>query len=492
MLVLALLGLLFSAALAFVPQRGLPVFLHTQGGGPSVLVASIATGEARVPALYALLATGGTHVAVAGPVAPEIMLWIGGEPRVFDALPLAAPVPGCAICKGVVPIGKGSPFWNPYSTATLTGDAILFDEARLTRRAAAVPCVWALDGLCDVPALLQGEPTTLRLDFSRPETRIPAAIFYEYLDDKHPLTTRAGDWDDLEIAVAGGPTIRVPGRGAVSAHLGFPHQFFIAPHADNLVLAGADLLRYTSVYWDIAAGTVAFEPRVSARGYSWYSALLIVACVAAWYHLRDLHRPGRPTLAICLASVLVAAGVGVLSGRVLLADVVLLVLAAAVYGSASLALLGALVVQTRRGTVPWLWLDHIRTSLALTNVFLATFLLALEPRIYYYSTLPSAVVALTWLYTTYEHWTLIVRDTRRAPRPVYVVSWVVGALWAAALTVALHTWVFVPAMLGFVPGGGARVTLGLLCVYAALALGASFVVRQKHRQNKQYHYKPHK
>lgn len=395
MLVAAFLCLLVHAALAFVPQRGLPVFLHTQGGGPSVLVASIPTGEARVPVIYALLATGGTHVETANPVDPEIVLWIAGEPRAFGAAPLSAPVPGCAICRGVVPIGKGSPFWNPYTAVTLTGDAILFDEVRIASRPPAVSCVWSPEGICDVPASLQGVATTLRLDFSRPETLLPEALFYAYLDDKHPLTSRAGAWDDLELAVVGGPTIRIPGRGAISTHLGFQPQLFIAPGPDDLVRAGADLLRYTSVHWDIGAGTVAFEPRVSVRGYSWYGALLLVACVAAWYQLRDLHRPGRLAQFFGVASVLVGAGVGVLAGRVLLADVTLLVLAACTYGGASVFVLLSLAVQTRRGSLPWLWLDHMRTSLALTNVFLAAFLLTLEPRIYYYATLPATIIALT-------------------------------------------------------------------------------------------------
>lgn len=476
--------LLLPCTWAFISPAGLPVFLHTLGGGPSVLVASIPTGAARVPRLYALLATGATKVQAAGVAAPELILWVAGAPRHFEAEPLLAPVPGCAICAGIVPIGRGSPLWNPYANVTLTGDALLFDETRVRPRPAPLPCTFATEGLCDLPVLFQGSPTTLRLDFSRPETLVPAPLFFDYVQDAHPQSTR--DWDDIRIELVGGPTIRIPGSGAVSTHLGFERQLFLAPHDGDAILAGADILRYASFFWNVGDATVAVEPRVSARGYTWYTAALLVVCVLAWFQLRELHRPGRLAKIAGALSVPLAAGAGVLQGRVLLADVTLLVLACTVFALGSLLIGALLLVDARRGSVAWLWLDHLRTALALTNLLLAAFVLTLETRIYYYAGLATAILALAWLYTTYEHWTLVFRDTRKARAGAYAAGWVVGLAWALALTVALHVWVFVPGMLAFAPGGGAAPTLLLLCLYVCLALAATYIVDLKHRNNKKY------
>lgn len=476
--------LLLPCTWAFISPSGLPVFLHTLGGGPSVLVASIPTGAARVPRLYALLATDTTKVQLAGVAAPEAILWIAGTPRHFEAEPLLAPVPGCAICTGIVPIGRGSPLWNPYANITLTGDALLFDETRVRPRPAPLPCVFSTEGLCDLPALFQGTPTTLRLDFARPETLVPAPLFFDYVQDAHPQTTR--DWDDIRLEIVGGPTIRIPGSGAVSKHLGFEPRLFFAPHDGDVILAGADILRYASFFWNVGDATVAVEPRVSVRGYAWYTSVLLGVCVLAWFQLRELHRPGRLAKIAGAISVPVAAGAGVLQGHVLLADVTLLVLACAVFALCSLLIATLLLVDARRGSVAWLWLDHVRTALALTNLLLAGFVLTLEPRIYYYSGVATAVLALAWLYTTYEHWAVVYRDTRRARTDVYAAGWVVGLAWAGALTVALHVWVFVPGMLALAPGGGAAPTLLLLCMYVCLALAATYIVSIKHRINKGY------
>lgn len=483
---LALLFLLLPCAWAFISPVGLPVSLHTRGGGPSVLVANIPTGAARVPRLYALLATDTQRVQLAGVLATEVVLWIAGAPRHFDAEPLLLPVPGCTICTGIVPIGRGSPLWNPYENVTLTGDALLFDETRIAPRPPPVPCAFSLEGLCDLPVLFQGAPTTLRLDLSQPTTRVPAALFFDYVQDAHPSTTPGRDWPDIHIEVVGGPTIRVPGRGAISTHLGFEPQLFFEPYDGDAILAGADMLRFASFHWNVGAATVSVEPRVSVRGYAWYTAVLIGVCVLAWFQLRELHRPGRLAKIAGAVSIVVAAGAGVLEGRVLLADVTLLVLACVVYAACSLLILALLVVDARRGTLAWLWLDHMRTALALTNILLAAFLFTLETRIYFYAGVAPTILALAWLYTTYEHWALVYRDTRKAGSEMYRAGWVVGLAWAAALTTAMHVWVFVPAMLSLAPGGGAAPTLLLLCAYVLLALAATYIVGVKHRNNKKY------
>lgn len=481
---LLLLLLLLPCVLAFVPQKGLPVYLHTRGGGPTVLVASIATGPARVPRLYALLATGAPEVQTRDAGAGAI-LWIANVPRQFDATPLAGPVPGCDICHGILPIGKSSPLWTPYATVTFTGDAILFDETRVASRPPGVPCLFALEGLCDLPATFNGVPTTLRLDFSRPETLVPDALFFDYVQDNHPTETPARKWDDVRIEAAG-ETVVIPGAGVVSTHLGFTPQLFFEPHAGSEVRVGADLLRFASVYWDIGANTVSLEPRVTSRGFSWFTAALIVVCVVIWYQLRDLHRPGRLAVVLGSLSVLLAAGVGVLLGRILADDVVLLVLTCSVFGVTTVGLLATLLARYPPKTVRWLWIDHVRTTLALINVFLATFFLTLEPRVYYYSTLPTTIISITWLYTTYEQWTVMVRDTRTDRSGPVVISWVVFFVWALMLTVGLHALVFIPTMLSYAPGGGATPTLALLCFYASLALAASYVVGPKHKENKKF------
>lgn len=473
-------------ARAFLSPSGIPVFLHTIGGGPSVLVANIATGVARVPRLFALLDADTTRVRISWAVQEEVVLWIGGVPRHFESEPLPGPVPGCAVCAGVLPIGRGSPLWNPYANITLTGDAILFDERRISDRPPPLPCAFHPSGLCDLPARFQGTPTTLRLDFSRAATRVPSALFFDYVQDKHPLSTPARDWDDIHIELDGGPTIRIPGRGAVSTHLGFEPRLFLEPHDGSEILAGADLLRYASFFWDVGAATVAVEPRVSVRGYSWYVSVLIALCVLGWFQMRDLHRPGVLSKIVGAASVVLGAGAGVLVGRVLLDDVPLLVLASVVWGVCSVSIVALLFVGARRGSILWLWLDHVRTALALTNIFLAGLLLTLETRVYFYSSVPVVILALSWLYTTYEHWAVVFRDTRKTPARLFAAGWAVGLAWALVLTVGLHVWVFLPAMLSVAPGGGLTPTLLLLCVYVVLGLAATYVVGLKHRNNKKY------
>lgn len=470
----------------FVPQKSLPVYLHTDGGGASVLVAVIGVGARPVQKLFALQATGASDVVLFDGSTGPVVLWIAGEPRQFPAVAGAGPDAslGCSTCRGILPIGRGSPLWNPFRNVTFTGDALLFDERVFRPREQHVPCQPLSAGICDLPAKFNGSPVLFSLDLSDRFTYVPSALFYEFLGDKHPEATPARKWDGIDIEIDGGPTIHLPGREIVSEHTGFTPQLFILPYDGSSIRAGADILRFASFRWDVAEATMQIEPRVARRGYSGLTVVLIVIATTAWFYLRNLRAPGAVAIGIDAASFALLVLAALLRGRILLDDITLLVLTCVAFAVFALVYIAVFFVQTRTRDVRWLWRDQMLNGISQTMLLYAMFLLALEPRIYYYTPIPALFVGAMWVYTTFEEALVLYRDTRGYSVPVFRLSWAGALVWALLLTTWMHSQVFLPYMQAVSPGGGAGVVMLLGCLYALGVLFAVIVTKKKHRRSK--------
>ncbi len=475
-------------ACGFLTQKSLPVYLHTDGGGASVLVAVVGVGARPVQKLFALQATDAPDVVLFGGKPGPVVLWIAGEPRYFPAVAASGPdaTLGCRTCRGIIPIGTGSPLWNPFRNVTFTGDALLFDERLFMPETQRVACQPLSSGICDLPATFNGSPTVFSLDLSARFTYIPSALFYEFLGDNHPEATPARKWDAIDIAIDGGPTIHLPGREVVSAHPGFTPQLFIRPYNGSSIRAGADILRFASFRWDVAEGTMQIEPRVTRRGYSGLTVILIVVATTAWFYLRNLRAPGAVAAAIDVASFGLLVLAALLRGRILLDDILLLVLTCVVFALFVVVYAAVFSVRTRPGDVWWLWRDQLLNGVSQTMLLYAMFLLALEPRIYYYTPIPAIFVGAMWVFTTAEEALVLYRDTRGRGVPVFQLSWAGAAVWGLLLTLWMHSQVFVPYMQSVSPGGGAGAVLLLVCLYVLGVLFAVIVTKKKHRRHKSF------
>lgn len=482
-----LLFVLFALGVCgFVPQKSLPVYLHTESGGASVLVAVIGVGALPVQTLFALQATGTPDVVLFGGKDGPVVLWIAGEPRYFPAVGAVGPDAslGCKTCRGILPIGPGSPLWNPFRNVTFTGDAILFNERLFRPSGHSVACQPLSAGICDLAAKFNGNPVVFSLDLSDRFTYVPSALFNEFLGDQHPVSTPPRDWRGITIEIDNGPTIEIPGREIVSEHPGFTPKLFIQPYDGSSILAGADILRFASFRWDVQEGTMQISPRVARRGYSGWTVVLIVVATTAWFYQRNLRSPGAVSVIADVLSFALLITAGLLRGGILLDDVLLLVLTCVVFALFVAVYVAVLAVRAGKQNVWWLWRDQMMNGVAQTMLLFAMFLLALEPRIYYYTPVPALLIGAMWIYTTFEEALVLYRDTRGRAVPAFQLSWTGAIIWSLLLTLWMHSQVFVPYMQNVSPGGGAGVTMLLGCIYVLALLLAVIATKKKHRRHK--------
>ena len=286
----------------FLGQEVIPAIMYERVPGRSMYVATLKTGfppkerrlllvQGAVPGPWASFSfdpAGESNSVVQTPQGAKERVHVAGRSLwiSYEVNPAAAAGLGCASCQGVLYLGAASPLWSTAQRLSFGAGNVVLNEyshrwSVETAQGNGFACeVGRPDSLCVTQGEYDGTPVAVEWNLLAGETRLPEAIYYRFLRDRHPRITPLDDFEDFVVKLTGpgaGPNaeLRIPRRHVIAQHLTHDHTLTVVPWKGDSIVVGQDALRSTRLYVDLSAGRAWAAPFYSNRGYSVQAAILL-------------------------------------------------------------------------------------------------------------------------------------------------------------------------------------------------------------------------